>query len=107
MSSIAEEYHHHHHGGHQTSLNRLAFSATFHCLSGCAVGEVLGMVIGTALGWGNLATIALAIGLAFARNRGCCGLSSPSGQDTNRCGQPQGCRIAISSQHSARLVAHK
>jgi hypothetical protein len=34
------------------SLNRLTFSATLHCLTGCAVGEVLGMVIGTALKWG-------------------------------------------------------
>ncbi len=49
-----------------TSLNRTAFSATLHCLTGCAIGEVLGMVIGTALGWGNLPTIALAVGLAFA-----------------------------------------
>jgi hypothetical protein len=47
------------------SLNRLAFSATLHCLTGCAIGEVLGMVIGTALGWGNVATIALAVALAF------------------------------------------
>ena len=47
------------------SLNRLAFSATLHCLTGCAIGEVLGMIIGTALGWSNLATIALAVGLAF------------------------------------------
>ena len=47
------------------SLNRLAFSATAHCLTGCAIGEVLGMIIGTALGWGNFATIALAIVLAF------------------------------------------
>jgi hypothetical protein len=47
------------------SLNRLAFSATVHCLTGCAIGEVLGIIIGTALGWSNLATIALAIGLAF------------------------------------------
>jgi hypothetical protein len=46
-------------------LNRLAFSATAHCLTGCAIGEVLGLVIGTALGWGNLATIALAVVLAF------------------------------------------
>ena len=46
-------------------LNRLAFSATAHCLTGCAIGEVLGMVIGTALGWGDLATIALAVVLAF------------------------------------------
>jgi hypothetical protein len=47
------------------SLNRLAFSATAHCLTGCAIGEVLGIIIGTALGWGNFATIALAIVLAF------------------------------------------
>lgn len=53
--------------GHRNSesLNRLAFSATAHCLTGCAIGEVLGMVIGTALGWGNFATIALAVVLAF------------------------------------------
>jgi Domain of unknown function (DUF4396) len=47
------------------SLNALAFSATVHCLTGCAIGEVLGVIIGTALGWSDLATIALAIGLAF------------------------------------------
>ena len=49
-----------------TSLNRLAFTATAHCLSGCATGEVLGMVIGTALGWSTVPTIALAVVLAFA-----------------------------------------
>ena len=48
-----------------TSLNRTAFSATLHCLTGCAIGEVLGMVIGTALEWSNVATIALAVVLAF------------------------------------------
>jgi hypothetical protein len=48
-----------------SSLNRTAFSATLHCLTGCAIGEVLGIVIGTALGWSNVATIALAIVLAF------------------------------------------
>jgi hypothetical protein len=48
-----------------SSLNRLAFSATAHCLTGCAIGEVLGLVIGTALGWGTFATIALAVVLAF------------------------------------------
>ncbi len=47
------------------SLNRLAFSATTHCLTGCAIGEVLGLVIGTIFGWGNFATIILAIVLAF------------------------------------------
>lgn len=41
------------------------FTATVHCLSGCAVGEVLGLVIGTALGWTNLPTLVLAVILAF------------------------------------------
>src|SRR3954471_11434370 len=48
------------------SLNALAFSATVHCLTGCAIGEVLGMVIGTAFGWSNRGTIAISIALAFA-----------------------------------------
>jgi len=51
--------------GTTQSLNRLAFSATVHCLTGCAIGEVLGMIIGTALGWSDLQTIALAVALAF------------------------------------------
>ena len=49
----------------ETSLNRLAASATTHCLTGCAIGEVLGFIIGTALGWGDFQTIALAVVLAF------------------------------------------
>jgi hypothetical protein len=53
----------HHHG--TQPLNALAFSATVHCLTGCAIGEVLGMVIGTALGWSDLQTIVLAVALAF------------------------------------------
>ncbi|MET8398449.1 DUF4396 domain-containing protein [Streptomyces sp900116325] len=44
----------------------MAARATLHCLTGCAIGEILGMVIGTALGWGNAETMALAIVLAFA-----------------------------------------
>ena len=46
-------------------LTRIAITATAHCLTGCAIGEIAGLAIGTALGWGNAATIALAIGLAF------------------------------------------
>lgn len=61
---------HHDHHGHgpgdtAPSLNRIAFSATLHCLTGCAIGEVLGMVIGTAAGLSDAATIALAVVLAF------------------------------------------
>jgi uncharacterized protein DUF4396 len=46
-------------------LDRLAFSATLHCLTGCAAGEVTGMAIATALGWSNVGQIALAVGLAY------------------------------------------
>jgi hypothetical protein len=62
------EHHHNHHGAGEASaasLNRVALSATVHCLTGCAIGEVLGMIIGTALGWGDWETIALAVVLAF------------------------------------------
>ena len=47
------------------SLNRTAFSATVHCLTGCSIGEVLGMVIGTAFSFDNGSTIILAVILAF------------------------------------------
>ncbi|HWJ43597.1 MAG TPA: DUF4396 domain-containing protein [Solirubrobacterales bacterium] len=47
------------------TLNAVAFSATVHCLTGCAIGEVAGMATGTALGFSDLGTIALAVALAF------------------------------------------
>lgn len=54
------------HAGHDMgSTNSMAISATLHCLTGCAIGEIVGLMIGTALGLGNLPTIAIAIGLAF------------------------------------------
>jgi hypothetical protein len=46
-------------------LRSLAASATLHCLTGCAIGEILGLMIGTALGWGTWQTVALAVALAF------------------------------------------
>ncbi len=46
-------------------LTNAAISATLHCLTGCAIGEILGMVISTALGWHNAGNIALSIALAF------------------------------------------
>jgi hypothetical protein len=56
---------HAHAGRAPQSVNRLAASATNHCLTGCVIGEVCGLVIATALGWGDAASIALAVGLAF------------------------------------------
>jgi hypothetical protein len=49
-----------------TPLNRLAASATTHCLTGCAIGELMGMSIAMALGWSDIASIGLASGLAYA-----------------------------------------
>jgi hypothetical protein len=51
--------------GDGPSLNRTAVQATVHCLTGCAIGEVLGMVVATALSWGNAASIAISVVLAF------------------------------------------
>jgi hypothetical protein len=67
------EGHQEHSGGHGHdaaahgggSLNAMAASATLHCLTGCAIGEVLGLIIGTAVGLSALWTMALAITLAF------------------------------------------
>ena len=53
----------HHH--HESSPNKMAASATLHCLTGCAIGEVSGLVIGSLIGLTPLATTALAIALAF------------------------------------------
>ena len=47
------------------ALTALAVSATLHCLTGCAIGETLGMVLGTWWGWGDWSTIGLAVALAF------------------------------------------
>ncbi|MFI9241312.1 DUF4396 domain-containing protein [Streptomyces sp. NPDC053086] len=59
-------HHQHAHHGHASAATwSTAAQATLHCLTGCAIGEVLGMVIGTALGWGNLPTMITAIVLAF------------------------------------------
>src|SRR3954447_25753746 len=63
-----EAHAHDHHHDLPTSgadLTRVALSATLHCLTGCAIGEILGMLIGTALGLSNPQTIALAVALAF------------------------------------------
>jgi hypothetical protein len=53
------------HAVQASDLNRLGISATNHCLTGCVIGEVTGMFIATALGWGDVASVALAVGLAY------------------------------------------
>ena len=60
-----DEHHHHEMPTSGRALDGVALSATLHCLTGCAIGEVTGMVIGTALGFSDLGTIALAVTLAF------------------------------------------
>jgi hypothetical protein len=60
MEAAVENGHHHGDAGWGVAL-----SATLHCLTGCAIGEILGMVIGTALGFSEWGTVALAVGLAF------------------------------------------
>jgi Domain of unknown function (DUF4396) len=56
---------HHDHHASAGSANAMALSATLHCLTGCAIGEIVGLMIGTAAGLSNLATIGLAVALAF------------------------------------------
>lgn len=57
--------HHHEHRNQGVSLWRSATQATLHCLTGCAIGEVLGMVLATAFGWGNTASIGVSVALSF------------------------------------------
>lgn len=66
-TGTADHGHHDHHEmpTEGPELTAVAVSATLHCLTGCAIGEVSGVAIGTALGFSDLGTIALAIGLAF------------------------------------------
>jgi hypothetical protein len=49
----------------EPGLTRQAVSATLHCLTGCAIGEVLGMVLATWWALGNAASIVLSVALAF------------------------------------------
>jgi len=57
--------HPHEHEHDDDALTRTAISATLHCLTGCALGEVTGLALATALGWGDLASMAASISLAF------------------------------------------
>src|SRR3712207_1123844 len=65
MEAAAHEHHHAPLPTEGRALDRVALSATLHCLTGCAIGEVTGMIIGTALGFSEWGTVALAVALAF------------------------------------------
>jgi len=62
---LSANHHDHELRGSGRALTGMAVSATLHCLTGCAIGEVAGVAIGTALGLPNSTTIVLAIALAF------------------------------------------
>lgn len=64
-AEAGHEHHHHEMPTEGWALTGVSISATLHCLTGCAIGEITGVAIGTALGWSDVATIALAVGLAF------------------------------------------
>jgi hypothetical protein len=68
MDSTAQARPHHHHEmpAEGSALTGVAIDATLHCLTGCAIGEVAGMAIGTAAGFSNPGTVVLSIALAFA-----------------------------------------
>lgn len=51
--------------GHPHDMSGMAVGATLHCLTGCSIGEIIGLLVGTAAGWTNLLTTAVSIGLAF------------------------------------------
>jgi Domain of unknown function (DUF4396) len=55
----------HTHREGSNNISTMAVSATLHCLTGCAIGEIIGLIIGTALRLSNVETIALSVGLAF------------------------------------------
>jgi hypothetical protein len=59
------EHQHDHDPSQPVSLWQSAVQATLHCLTGCAIGEVLGIVLATAFSWGNAASIAVSVALAF------------------------------------------
>jgi hypothetical protein len=65
MDAAAHAHRHHEMPSQGAALTAVAISATLHCLTGCAIGEVAGMAIGTAAGFSNLGTVVLSVALAF------------------------------------------
>ncbi|WP_372698794.1 DUF4396 domain-containing protein [Arthrobacter sp. JSM 101049] len=57
--------HDEHGAGHPHDMSGMAVGATLHCLTGCSIGEIIGLLVGTAAGWANLPTMVLSIALAF------------------------------------------
>jgi len=71
VNNSSEQHHHNHsdhiseHGEHKHKHSGMALSATLHCLTGCAIGEMSGMIVGVSLGLNPWTTVALSITLAF------------------------------------------
>src|SRR5688500_1116004 len=65
MAAAPHAHHHHELPTSGRALAAVALSAALHCLTGCAIGEILGMVVGTALGFSEWGTVGLAVALAF------------------------------------------
>src|SRR3954470_4232155 len=87
----------------------MARQATLHSLTGCAIGEVLGMVIGTALGWPNLATVVLSVALAFLFGYSL--TIAPVLRSGLRLGAGPGCRLRgghrVDHRHGDRRQRHR
>src|SRR4029078_12779131 len=83
----------------RSDLTRDAARATVHCLTGCAIGEILGLVLATWWGWGNVASVVLAIGLAFLF-----GYSLPMGWVLPSVGLRDAVRIALAADTVSIVV---
>jgi hypothetical protein len=86
-----------HTDGHAPNLNRTAFDATVHCLTGCAIGEILGLVIATAIGLSDLPSIVLSIVPLHVRLRAD---DAPAGR--RRIGSASRGRLAADTSRSSR-----
>ena len=60
-----QHVHHSHRGHGGGGAFRTSAQATFHCLTGCVIGEVAGLAIGISAGLGTWPTIILATALAY------------------------------------------
>src|SRR3954469_4109328 len=104
MATDASTQAHHEMPASGRALTGVAISATLHCLTGCAIGEVLGMVIGTAASLSNGATIAISIVLAFVFGYGLTSLPLLRAGFSVRSAMPIAFRSATASIATMELV---